>query len=152
MSNRDRAEMEQLLTRFSELMGVPVLQIKAIMEKASLTQARPRRESFAHLRGVKITVSQAAEKYRVPLPTVRAWTDKGYITVLDTAHPKQLDEADVAFCVAVKAQRVKLGITSKVKLFDESGEPVYDVKYPLVARISGKPQKSRKKKSPNGRR
>lgn len=48
------------------------------------------------LEGIRIRVSDAAEKYSVNQPTLTRWADAGYISILERA-PKLLilDEADV---------------------------------------------------------
>ena len=128
------AEFDSLLHQLADVAQVPYVQLKHVIENMAITQARPRREAFVHLRGQLLTISQAAKKYKTLGTTLRDWTDKGYIAVLDNAHPKKLDEADVAFCVAVKAQRKKLGITKNIPFFDAAGQPVYEVKFADRAR------------------
>lgn len=88
------------------------------------------KEEFKHLSGVPISVSDAAQKYDLKKDTVRLWTRKGYITVLETGYRMQLDEGDVAYCAAVYHKRD--GGQGK-KILDESGQP-YTVRHPDRAR------------------
>ncbi|HEY58887.1 MAG TPA: hypothetical protein G4O04_10230, partial [Anaerolineae bacterium] len=57
-----------------------------------------RREDFAHLEGVKITVSEAEQRYGINRRTIIAWKQRGYIKTLKTGYRMELNEADVAYC------------------------------------------------------
>ena len=94
-----------------------------------------RREDFAYLEGVPITVSEAARKYGVPRQTIHTWTRRGYIGVLPTPENlgkvKVINEADIAFCAAIYHVRKPFG--SRAPLLDEQGRP-YLIKYPDLAK------------------
>lgn len=78
------------------------------------------REQFEHLRGKSITINQAAETYGIHPETIRGWVKQGYITVLREGYGKELDLADVEYCVAV--YRSMDGARGK-RLFDADGRP-----------------------------
>ncbi len=95
-----------------------------------------RREDFAHLEGRPITVSEAAEKYGVPVSTIHRWVQQGYIKAI--ANPegrgrkKILDEASVAFCAEIYKVRKTFRVVAP--LLDDQGNP-YLLKYPDLARL-----------------
>lgn len=98
--------------------------------------ARIRREDFAHLEGVPITVSEASKKYGVPASTVYFWIQKGFITVLGWktgrgGSRKMLNEADMAYCAAVYKIREREGVKG-VPLLDKDGRP-YLLRAPEIA-------------------
>ena len=101
---------------------------------ARLSQIR--REDFAHLEGVPITVSEAARKYGVPVSTIHFWVQKGFISVLDWetgrgGSRKRLNEADMAYCAAIYKVREEEGVKG-VPLLDEEGRP-YLLRAPEIA-------------------
>lgn len=83
--------------------------------------AEIRREQFANLEGQPISLSDAAREYGIPQPTLSRWTAAGHIQTLDNSgRAKYVDQADVAYCVAVyKAQDGRAGR----RIFDENGRP-----------------------------
>jgi hypothetical protein len=89
-----------------------------------------KREGFEHLRGQAITVTEAAEKYEVPRNTILEWA-KQHITILKPGYRMELDEADVAYCVAIYAVRKQY--KSLAPLLDDEGNP-YLLKHPDLAR------------------
>jgi hypothetical protein len=97
-------------------------------------------EKFAHLREQPISASEASRKYSevhgVPISHVLfgRWAKAGYITVIERGYRLQMDEADVAYCAEIFAQKYQEygGTMSGVRIFDEDGNP-YQLKYPEVA-------------------
>ncbi len=95
---------------------------------------------FAHLRGQPISASEASRKYSgihdVPISHVLfgRWVRAGYITVMKRGYRLQMDEAEVAYCAEIFAQKYQEygGCMSGVRIFDEDGNP-YQLKYPEVA-------------------
>lgn len=92
-----------------------------------------RREDFAHLRGKAITISGAEKRYGVSGWTLRNWIDRKYISVDETLFPMELDESDVAFCVAIHTIRQASGIRTGAPLIDDNGKP-YLLKHPALSR------------------
>ncbi len=93
-----------------------------------------KREDFEHLRGRKISMSEASKNYGIPHPTFSRWTKSGFIKVLERGYRTILDEADVAFCAAVYKAKYKFydGKISGVNIFDEHGNP-FQSKFPEMA-------------------
>ena len=95
---------------------------------------------FTHLQGQKISVSESSRKYSkthgISLSHVQfsRWAKFGFITVLEKGYRIQLDEAEVAYCAEVFAQKYYEydGQLRGVSIFDEDGNP-YQVKYPDIA-------------------
>jgi hypothetical protein len=95
---------------------------------------------FAHLRSQPISVSEASRKYSktfgvtISQPLISRWVKLGYITVLNRGYRLQLDEAEVAYCTDVFAQKHREyeGRMQGVNIFDEDGNP-YQLKYPEIA-------------------
>jgi excisionase family DNA binding protein len=83
------------------------------------------REQFEHLRGQAITIPQAAETYQVNPETLRGWVRLGYIRILKDGYAKELDLADVEYCVAVYLSQ---GGGRGKRIFDKSGLP-YQMKH-----------------------
>jgi hypothetical protein len=92
----------------------------AVSERAAKQQVRPI-ERDERLRGVGITVTEAATKYKVPRNNILAWVARGYITVIEPGYKMSLDESDVKLCVGISAQHKSVG--SRAPLFDENGQP-----------------------------
>ena len=99
-------------------------------------------EKYSHLRGRIISASGASRKYSeihgtIITPQLFArWANVGYITVTGRGYRLQLDEADVAYCADIYAQKVEEYGTNRlfgVKIFDEDGNP-YQLKYPDIAK------------------
>jgi hypothetical protein len=65
-------------------------------------------QAVAHLRGVSIGVRQAAEKYNVASATISRWVERGLIRRVSgevvRGQRVLIDEADVAYCVALYNQ------------------------------------------------
>ena len=87
-------------------------------------------EKFSHLRGREISASEASRKYgelySIPIPyqNFSRWADAaGYIGVKSRGYRLQLNEADVAYCAEIYAEKYKeyddqmRGVT----VFDEDG-------------------------------
>lgn len=97
-------------------------------------------EKFADLRGQTISASEASRKYskihHVPISHVlfSRWARAGYITVMNRGYRLEMDEAEVAYCAEIFAQKYQEygGSMSGVRIFDEDGNP-YQLKYPEVA-------------------
>jgi hypothetical protein len=96
---------------------------------------------FAHLRGQPISASEASRKYsdlhQIPISNqlFSRWGKAGYITVLDRGYRLQMDEADVAYCAEIFAQKYKEynGQLRGVSVFEKNGDP-YCLKYKDLAR------------------
>jgi len=56
---------------------------------------------FEHLRGHRISLTTAAEKYNVSALSLRGWVEREYIRVLQREPVLQVDEADVAYVARV---------------------------------------------------
>ena len=93
--------------------------------------SRIKREDFAHLEGVPITVSEAEQRYGINRRTIIAWKQRGYIKTLKTGYRMELNEADVAYCATIYKVRKPYG--SRAPLLDAEGKP-YLLKYPDLAR------------------
>jgi len=96
-----------------------------------------RREDFAHLEGVPITVSEAAKKYGVSPQTLHNWIKKGYIVPIQKGVSKSLpticNEAEVAYCTEIYRVRKSFGTLFGVPLLKEDGTP-YLLKHPALSR------------------
>jgi hypothetical protein len=100
------------------------------------------REDFEHLRGKKISISDASRKYSDTRVTVThsnfsRWAKANHIAVLEAGSWKvMLDEADVAYCAAVFKAKYDFygGQMAGVRIFDKDGNP-YQVKYRDVAAV-----------------
>ena len=92
-----------------------------------------RREDFAHLEGQAITVSEAAKKYGVPLPTLYRWIRRGFLTILkQKGRRKFLDEASVAYCAEIYNVRKPFG--TRAPLLETDGTP-YLLRKPELAQL-----------------
>jgi predicted site-specific integrase-resolvase len=97
-------------------------------------------EKYAHLRSQPISASEASRKYSdlhgVPIShqTFSRWTKAGHINAESDGYRLHMDEADVAYCAEVYAQKYREyeGRMSGVRIFDTKGNP-YQLKYPEVA-------------------
>jgi hypothetical protein len=59
-------------------------------------------KNHQNLRGVTISVREAARKYAVTLSTLQRWINKGFINKIGSVKIRVLvDEADVAYCVDI---------------------------------------------------
>jgi len=63
----------------------------------------PHKEDFAHLRGQRITVPEAAKEFGVPYTTLHGWIKAGYLVPVgrEGKYRHILDKADVAYLAAV---------------------------------------------------
>ena len=76
--------------------------------------------NFPELKGEKIWIAEAARKYKVPQPNLSRWAERGFIKKLGKFKNRVLlDEADVAYCVAVARDRSGTGRW----LFNDDGTP-----------------------------
>jgi len=100
-------------------------------------------EKYSHLRGRIISASGGSRKYSeihgvVITPQILArWAHAGYISIIGRGYRLKLDEADVAYCADIYAQKVQEYGTDRmvgVRIFDPDGNP-YQLKYPEVARM-----------------
>jgi excisionase family DNA binding protein len=91
-------------------------------------------EKFAHLQNEPITVTQAAQRYKLSRQTVLEWTSRSYIQVIKPGYRMELNEADVAYCAEVYHQKAQEydGRLRGVNIFDKYGNP-YSVKHPELA-------------------
>lgn len=89
---------------------------------------------FAALRGVGITISDAAEKYGVPRKAVEGWIYRsGYVHFVDRASwPKLVDEAEIALCAEIYHERQETGLTG-VPFFDDDGAIIDELKRPELS-------------------
>jgi len=102
---------------------------KGINEQLS----RIKREDFAHLEGVPITVGEAAEKYGVPEPTLYRWIKRGFLRVLGRqGRRKLLDESTVAYCATIYHVRKPYG--TRAPLLEADGSP-YLLRDPKLAQL-----------------
>jgi len=59
-------------------------------------------EQYEHLRGNRIRLTDAAEKYQIAKQNLARWTEYGYLRVIERGFQYlELDEADVSFAVNV---------------------------------------------------
>jgi hypothetical protein len=109
---------------------------------------------FAHLRGNPISASEASRKYseiyNVPIShqIFSRWAAGGYITVKKRGYRLQLDEADVAYCAKIYAEKYDEyeGQMMGVRIFDEAGNP-YQVKWREVAEQLRAERRAKKEKN-----
>lgn len=99
------------------------VQVAAINERLKAIK----KDNFKHLCGHPISIAEAAKKYDVPDMTLRSWTQRGLVSVLESGYGKKLDESSVAYCAAIYMIRKETGSLSGAPLLDDSGEP-YELK------------------------
>jgi len=100
-------------------------EINALNEKLqAITQ-----EQFIHLRGNKITITDAEQKYGIPNRTIRKWIGHNYIQVIDRGYPVKIDEGNLAYCAAIYSERQKAGVVAGAPLLNEQRKP-YLLKHP----------------------
>ena len=98
-------------------------------------------ENFAHLKGQKISASEASRKYSklhgITIYSARFsdWNKAGYVKAKSDGYRLQLDEADAAYCAYAYVQKYKEynGHMQGVNIFDKDGNP-YQLKYAEVAK------------------
>ena len=141
-----RAEAGKILAgMFEETLRIAVTQDGQVVEiapaspqndggdiNARLSQIR--REDFAHLEGVPITVSEAARKYGIQKHTILAWTRRytSVLRVLERGYRMLLDEAGVAYLATIHHVRKDFGIRSGSPLVNEDGAPNL-IKHPTLS-------------------
>jgi len=95
-----------------------------------------RREDFAHLEGKPITVSEAAEKYGVPVATIHTWIHREYLSPLGKkGRQREINEAEIAYCAAIYHVRKRFG--TRAPLLNKDGSP-YLLRDPELARLRRK--------------
>lgn len=110
-------------------------------------------EEFSHLCDQTISTSEASRKYSkvygipIPQPNFSYWTKAGHIEVKSRGYRLQLNEADVAYCAKIYAEKYKEygGQLQGVHIFDEDGNP-YQLKYREVAKKMRSERRQSKKK------
>jgi len=104
-----------------------------------------KREDFEHLRGQKISMSDASRKYGIPTHNLSRWAKTGLINILERGWKVLVDEADVAYCAAVYDAKYQLyqGKMMGVSIFDKDGSP-YQVKYKDIATERRKQRRKRR--------
>lgn len=91
-------------------------------------------QQFAHLANNGISLSDAADKYRVPRHTIRNWVYQGkYVSFKDeTAYPKLVNEDEVALCAQIYHQRQNSAL-DRVPYFDENDCLIEELKHPALS-------------------
>ena len=107
-----------------------------------------KREDFEHLRGQKISMSEASKTYGIPHPTFSRWAKSGFINVLERGYRTILDEADVAYCAAVYKAKYDFynGNISGVNIFDANGNPFQSKSPDMAAYKRALRKRARRKK------
>ena len=97
-----------------------ILSVTMTDQIPSTRDETPEYQKFAHLRGTAIHISAAARKYNVPAPTITRWVKRGLIQIVGSDKNRLLiDEADIAYCATIRAERPGQGKT----LFNPDGTP-----------------------------
>ncbi len=129
------AQFDDLLTNSPvgvtiELTKLPTGAIAVVTPNPTKTQML---QKYLPLRGVGISLSDAAQKYNVPRNTIENWVYRaGYVNFVDeTAYPKLVDEAEVAVCAEVYNLRRGTSLAKGgAPFFDDAGALVTDLKHP----------------------
>lgn len=75
-----------------------------------LADQKVKPEQFLHLRNSQMSLNQASRKYEVYSATVSSWVKKGLISYQVEKNKKLVNEADVAYLVALsKAKKIRQG-------------------------------------------
>ena len=126
--------------------GEIVVSTDSIINKEADINTRLRsikREDFEHLNGQPITVTEAVKKYEVAGTTIRGWMNIGYVNAANPGgYPIKLNEADIAYCVAIHAARKKRGFRTGAPLLDDDGNP-YMLKHLSLSRYRRQRRQSR---------
>lgn len=136
---------EDVLTRLIQDGRIDAAQLPSgelLVSDASLNQKTREqiiKDKFGHLRGNAITISLAAEKYKLAGTTIRKWISRGYISIMDSGYPTKIDEADVAYCRWVYRKRDG---RSGARIFDDDGLP-YELKRPALSEYRRKKKQRR---------
>jgi hypothetical protein len=98
-----------------QVMVTPTVDI-AHIKKTDL----PQYKKHAHLKGKKISVSEASREYNIPKPTISRWAKRGLIKILErTDREVYLDMADVAYCSEIYKEKKGQGTW----MFNDDGTP-----------------------------
>lgn len=97
------------------------------LDEINARLAAVKRENFAHLEGVALTLREAEERFGIPAHTIYQWARKGYVRILrqgtSKAKPTLVNAADVAYCAKIRQIREEVGILKGSPLLDENGRP-----------------------------
>lgn len=134
------AQLAEVLTKLPTGVKVNVEKLSTGDLSVSVDTPTPTKDhliaqKYAHLRGVGITLSQAAEKYGVPRGALEKWV---YIShdvsfVSEAVYPKLVNEAEIALCADIYHERRKAG-TAGLPYFDPQGRVITTVKRPASSR------------------
>ena len=92
---------------------------KKILKKQDV----PEYKDLKGLKGISISISEAARKYKIPNPTVSRWKTKGLLKQVGVEKNRVLvDEQDVAYCAHFYHQN-QYGKRQGQWLFDSNGVP-----------------------------
>ena len=117
---------------------LPGGEIGVSRELAAITALNERlqtisREQFKNLRGKSISATDGAQKYDLHRNTIIKWAKQRYIQVLTSGYRMEVDEADLAYCVAIHNERKKgYGVQTGAPLLDKNGQP-YLIKNPKLS-------------------
>lgn len=111
----------------------------AVVTTAASTGKKHKSEllkKYAHLSGVGITLSQAAERYDVPRDVISKWVYRTHDVSFakEDCYPKLIDEAEVALCAEIYHKRKEAGALTGFPYFDEHGFYVEEMKHPHRSR------------------
>ena len=108
--------------------GVFFVDTLTLPNKIVKKQDVPEYKKFKELKGVEISISEAARKYNIPNPTVSRWKTKGLLKQIGIKKNRILvDEQDVAYC-SFFYHKNKFGKRQGQWIFDLNGVPRPKVK------------------------
>lgn len=89
-------------------------------------------DRYRPLKGVGVTLSEAAKKCEVPRDAVESWVygSRNVSFVDEAAYPKLIDLAEVTLCADIYKKRKNAGGLTGFPFFDEQGYLVEAVKHP----------------------
>jgi hypothetical protein len=133
-----KSDLPRLLTTYKP--GT-TLELKILPGAIEVTDNTPKTkadliaEKFADLKGVGISISQAAKKYGVPRGVIDPWVYVSKIVHFtdETCYPKLVDEAEVALCAEIYKERQKTN-TAGLPYFDAEDRVITTVKRPAISR------------------
>jgi|GEM_PF-299537 hypothetical protein len=103
-----------------EINGEVIVNETEIRNRVQRREDLPEYRQYEHLKGVGIGINEAAKTYNVSYTTVRNWVVRGLIGRLGNRGQKVLlDQADVAYCVAIFRQ----GGSQGRRIFNADGTP-----------------------------
>ena len=151
---------EEVLTQLIQAGKIEAVQLPSVELLVNATNCHYKTkkeiiaEEFTHLCKQTISASEASRKYSkvhgipIPQPNFSYWAKAGYIEVKSRGYRLQLNEADVAYCTKIYAEKYKEygGRLQGVHIFDEHGNP-YQLKYREVAKKMRSERRQRKKKA-----